>query len=219
MRTNQKGFSVVEILIVVVVVGLIGGAGWYVTKARNNTVKDSAKTSDTQTQQGSDNTASTQKNDESLTKYTNSKLDISFNHPKEWTPKDYDELACTDCKTQSYTIGLVEPDPSNYGAVESVTVYVTPVKSNDRTVDFYLSGDHYFITKAKEIKVGGIRAAQFRWQDTQFSADTSSGQPHIGTFFIKDDKTYYISYKYINENSINKYLKGYDSIIETLAFN
>ena len=35
MKKNEKGFSVVEILIVLVVVSLIGGAGWYVYQNKN----------------------------------------------------------------------------------------------------------------------------------------------------------------------------------------
>lgn len=37
MKTNQKGFSTVEIVLVTVVIGLIGGAGWYVWKAMSAT--------------------------------------------------------------------------------------------------------------------------------------------------------------------------------------
>ena len=36
MKTNQKGFSVVEILVVILVVVLIGGIGWYVWQAKQN---------------------------------------------------------------------------------------------------------------------------------------------------------------------------------------
>ena len=39
MKTNQKGFSVVELLIILVVVGLIGGVGWYVWQSRHKTEK------------------------------------------------------------------------------------------------------------------------------------------------------------------------------------
>jgi prepilin-type N-terminal cleavage/methylation domain-containing protein len=36
MKNNQKGFSVVEILIVIVIVGLIGVAGWFVYNRQND---------------------------------------------------------------------------------------------------------------------------------------------------------------------------------------
>lgn len=42
MKINQKGFGAVEVIIVLVVVGLIGGAGWYVWQ--KNKDNDSTKT-------------------------------------------------------------------------------------------------------------------------------------------------------------------------------
>ncbi|MEI6751380.1 MAG: prepilin-type N-terminal cleavage/methylation domain-containing protein [Candidatus Saccharibacteria bacterium] len=41
MKNNQKGFSVVEILIVIVVVGLLGAVGWLVYDRQNNKQTDS----------------------------------------------------------------------------------------------------------------------------------------------------------------------------------
>lgn len=46
MKVNQKGFSVVEILIVIVVVGLLGAVGWLVYDRQTN--KDSSKESTVQ---------------------------------------------------------------------------------------------------------------------------------------------------------------------------
>jgi len=42
MKVNQKGFSVVELLIVLVVIGLIGGAGWYVWQSKHKTANTTA---------------------------------------------------------------------------------------------------------------------------------------------------------------------------------
>lgn len=51
MKTNQKGFSVVEGFLILVILGIIGVAGWYVMKANKNvdktntgTIKSSAST-------------------------------------------------------------------------------------------------------------------------------------------------------------------------------
>lgn len=48
MKFKQKGFSVVEILIVIVLVSLIGSVGWYVWQSKN---KKPASTDDSQTTQ------------------------------------------------------------------------------------------------------------------------------------------------------------------------
>ncbi len=52
MKSNQKGFSVVEILIVIVVVGLIGTVGWLVNdRQKNNKSTETASNSNTATEQ------------------------------------------------------------------------------------------------------------------------------------------------------------------------
>lgn len=64
MKKNQKGFSVVEILIIIVVVGLIGTVGWLVYDRQKTKTPDSQP--DTQTsieQKGTADTQPTQKAD------------------------------------------------------------------------------------------------------------------------------------------------------------
>lgn len=48
MKSNQKGFSVIEILLVIVVVGLIGTVGWLVYDRQNDS-QDTTDTSNSQT--------------------------------------------------------------------------------------------------------------------------------------------------------------------------
>lgn len=51
MKTNQKGFSVVEVFIVIVVIGLLGAVGWLVYDRQNN--KNNGSDSTAQTEQSS----------------------------------------------------------------------------------------------------------------------------------------------------------------------
>jgi cytoskeletal protein RodZ len=37
MKKNQSGFSAIEALLILVIVGIIGGTGWYVIQANKNT--------------------------------------------------------------------------------------------------------------------------------------------------------------------------------------
>lgn len=43
MRKNQKGFGLVEILLLIVAAGLISGAGWYVYRTHNSSANSTAK--------------------------------------------------------------------------------------------------------------------------------------------------------------------------------
>jgi prepilin-type N-terminal cleavage/methylation domain-containing protein len=47
MKANQKGFSVVEVLIVIVVVGLLGAVGWFIYDRQKDKTSDSTATTST----------------------------------------------------------------------------------------------------------------------------------------------------------------------------
>src|SRR5687768_14525746 len=72
MKVNQKGFSAVEILIVLVVIGLIGGAGWYVLHNRQDKNTESTTTQ----------TNTTESTPPNLSKYDDDF--VSFNYPSDW---------------------------------------------------------------------------------------------------------------------------------------
>lgn len=79
MKTSQRGFSVVEILVAIVIVGLIGGVGWYIWQSTNK------KGSEQPTAQ----TTEEIKKEESAVKqgytlYTDSNLSLQY--PDAWTP-------------------------------------------------------------------------------------------------------------------------------------
>lgn len=95
MKANQKGFSVVEILIVIVVVGLLGAVGWLVYD-RQKSPKQSATSQNTSEQtdkiQATTN-PSTDKETIKTTTITNKKFSVSI--PSDWnhrTCMDHDGL-------------------------------------------------------------------------------------------------------------------------------
>lgn len=83
MKINQKGFSVVGILVVIVVIGLLGVAGWLVYKRQHTQNKLEISTATT----GSAKVADTTKplpadTSTELTTYIDEY--VSFKHPKNW---------------------------------------------------------------------------------------------------------------------------------------
>jgi prepilin-type N-terminal cleavage/methylation domain-containing protein len=69
MKVNQKGFSVVEILIVIVVAGLIGTVGWLVYDRQKNKTDDKSVAQTTQQEQKQETPTDTQpKNAEAVSK-------------------------------------------------------------------------------------------------------------------------------------------------------
>lgn len=127
MKTNQKGFSVLEILIVVVVVGLLGAVGWLVYDRQKS--KTSNQETNTQTSEQKSNTQIGEQKQESAKQetkvvdpyegwktYADSKLSYSFKYPDTWsvTPINYgDKLGAiridsSDIKTEEWLIGATD---------------------------------------------------------------------------------------------------------------
>lgn len=84
MKVNQKGFSVVEVLLALLVVGLIGSAGWYVWHNKSNTRKQTATTANgTQSSQ-----LEAYKRTTTIPKdwivYSNDKYKFDISYPSNW---------------------------------------------------------------------------------------------------------------------------------------
>ncbi len=99
-KLNQKGFSAVEVVIVVVVLGLIGGLGWYIKEHRT----DKKTQSTTQTSSNSPTSAPQASKDpyEGWKTYSDDPNGITFKYPADWTAKSggYGEAG----KLMPYTI-------------------------------------------------------------------------------------------------------------------
>lgn len=86
MKNNQKGFSVVEILIVVVIVGLVGTVGWLVYDRQKNKNNDQQATTNSseQKKEVSKEEPQAETLPAGYVNYENKELGIKFNHPKSW---------------------------------------------------------------------------------------------------------------------------------------
>ncbi len=95
MKTNQKGFSAVEVILVLVIVGLVAGFGWYVWQSKN---KDDSKTANT-----TSNESSTSESGKSL---AITALGIKVNDPEGRDLQMHAEKICAaECDTEdSYFI-------------------------------------------------------------------------------------------------------------------
>jgi|GEM_PF-2321166 len=83
---NSLGFSVLHLLLVVVIIGMVCGTGWFVWKANRSATRDykvdSTSTSPAPKETAKDN--SEQTIPEGYTTYTNADYGFSFAYPKEW---------------------------------------------------------------------------------------------------------------------------------------
>jgi len=81
MKKNQSGFSIVEGLLILIIVGIIGGTGWYVWQAKNNT--DDNLSSATKTSNSSQSTATTSPYSGWKT-FTSENEKFTFKYPNDW---------------------------------------------------------------------------------------------------------------------------------------
>lgn len=79
----QNGFSAVEVLIVIAVIGLVGGAGWLVYNRQNNQPdsNDSDKVSENVTDATADDATNTPESTEGWKEVTNDKYYFSYKYP------------------------------------------------------------------------------------------------------------------------------------------
>lgn len=80
MKKNEKGFSMVEMLIVIVLVGLTGAVGWLVYDRQNNK-KDTATPSVTQ---NTDDTAKKSELPAGFAKYSICNTGVTLAYPSSW---------------------------------------------------------------------------------------------------------------------------------------
>jgi type II secretory pathway pseudopilin PulG len=105
MKKNQSGFSVVEGLLILVIVGILCGTGWYVwnSNKKTNDILNSADKSSNVTAKSSKQ-SETKKEEFKLPDgyvwYKYDKLGFSVAYPKEWG----DLTAPTDPNFKGYTV-------------------------------------------------------------------------------------------------------------------
>lgn len=88
-RLHSDGFSVIEVLIVLAILILIGGAGFYVYKANNNETSDSNKKGQhsAQTDESTDEISVP----EGYKEYKNTQYKFSFVYPEDWAQQSAEE--------------------------------------------------------------------------------------------------------------------------------
>jgi Tfp pilus assembly protein PilE len=131
MSKNQKGFGLIEALIIVVILGLVSGVGFYVWKL---TKENSDKQLNTQTTQQTSPPPAASANSEYLA-YTNSNLGYSLKYPSSWKKEEKiykaGENSTADSEGVTFYSPEFKPKESSVfgeiqdGAVISVEVYNT----------------------------------------------------------------------------------------------
>ncbi len=201
MRLNQKGFSAIEILIVIIVITLVGFVGWRVYDSNKDEGSSSATQQDDQTNEQQDEVEQTQvnqKNEEPVdtipdgwTEYKDAKTGVSFLHPLAWSVEDK--------STEDFGLSLsvtsddfVETPNSVYGGTD-MGVFVRigfQDKDGDEEIDGILNGTDVLSENISEISdeldINGDRGVSY--------GIGYEGPPAFLTLVDASEGYYYIQY-------------------------
>lgn len=224
IQNNSKGFGAVEALLIVLVLVLLGGAGWYVWSSNKESNKDegSPNSQNTKPELPKENPST-----DKLSSYNSDVQGLQFDYQKEWKLEDRSN------ETPS-TLTITSPDFSSVvtkggliyiaeGGLISITVDKTSSKQFDvREGSYYFNcefGDNCmleYFSFSKSTKVDGVDA---------LSGTCGHNDPGTCTYVMRKGKVYGFDYYQPNRNTVadtktekDKYLDEYKRFLDSVHF-
>jgi len=212
MKQNQRGFTLIEALLVLILITLLGFAGWYVRYSNKN----SPNTKQTNEQTKVQSSATANKT------YSNSELAFTFKYPSSWTTLD------TTTDYGFYSVRLRAPDTvvgSCQGECIKSGAQILLVRDKVSTKDYngqlilmdsiekFKSANAQYLSNEKNIDINGVNVMAY--DNNQIS---NGGTSLHGIQFYKDNVDYSFTLD-SNKYSDSRYGKVFDSIISSIRFN
>lgn len=218
---NQKGFSIVELLIVIVIVGLLGAVGWLVyDRQKNNTANNVPAITQTSDKKTETNPEASKLSYQSQ-KVTSGKGRFTVELPQGWgeflRPLDSDWLLMPEgTKQPIYTAGkeLTITDLPGFGAdgprVFSMIVFDNIAPASGESIDFTISNNEQPILGKKYTQTFTKTTEEF------IDARKKGDKDYKYVFKLKDGNTLQVSYSvYVDDaNDQNKLV---DEIVKTIV--
>lgn len=211
MKVNQKGFSVVEILIVIVVVGVLGAVGWLVYDRQS---KDKAEPVATTTEiKKEDNESSTSAKDpyEGMTKYTSEKYGITFYYPKNWSTEEIPIESPSGLTPSEFAINLKGATTEKYSETASFEIHTKSLQEMAKAYNDYYG-------QSNTIEVNKVTDTLKGKEAVHLTITQPEGAKTEHYLFAVGNKTY--SFRSINE-SLNMqrsqdYWTSFDKLYDSL---
>jgi hypothetical protein len=159
MKKNQSGFSAVEAFLILVIVGIIGGTGWYVLRANNNTNK-------TLNNAGLGTAAKTRKKTSpaptppvdptsSWTSYSSKSGKYSLKYPSTWATSPIPPSTCG-VDDSNLLLGGDGKSVGKYCADSGGQIYINSASGDSRSNNILQSEEWKNITSTK-VTVDGVQ--------------------------------------------------------------
>jgi len=198
-KLNQRGFAALEIVLVIVVLMVLAGAGYFVWQKQHDTTSQNSSAKGSVSKSYSDN-------------------GISFKYTYPSSLKATDEEAQS---LQSADFAIIGDGPGKITKGESVTI--TPIYNDiDQegqrrhvTVDNYLTAtvadaqDRAKFTNLKTVTINGTKALQFDLHE--YGSDS-----RVTVFFISDTKRIEARLSYPKGESSQDHIAAYEELINSI---
>jgi type II secretory pathway pseudopilin PulG len=219
MLKNQKGFTVVEGLLIAIIVILIGGIGYYVyTQQQTNETSESVASTETT----SETEESTKAEKEELATITHSKLNYSVSIPEDWTAEETNNKLDHITPYQNIVLesdDFLDTPEEGYPEIEKgakITIYAS---SGDISTDInqYNDAESTYNKTASQVSVDGQQGVKYIW--------SYEGSPAQKVVFNKDGKGYTISMNVKYDGNTNleeqfaKFKDEFNTVVESFKFN
>jgi len=195
----MRGFTIVEVALVIVAIALIGGIGFYVYQANQKPATTASNTQSTQTAKTQPQKAT----------YTDPNFHYSFSYPSDWKTQPATQYISLVAKSPDYVVTNEPIGPIvTKGATLSVNVYNT----TGTVADFVKSGSYSYAAKnIQPTKVAGLDAMQYTFK--------YEGNPSFDTTVVKDGHAFEISISYADDAALQMYRADYDAMVASFTFN
>ncbi len=218
-KRNQSGFSIIEILLILLAIFLLAGVGWYVWQARNS----AGDSGNAYSADGKPITANKNADEEEdptadWVSYSNKAGEFSFKHPKSWVQASKPELC-------SEGLALFGANKDSVGVCASESggqmQFFSLVGNQDDEV--LIKAPNYTNVKSSLIAINGIQGSRVTGTaQGQQTGDGPGGYPD-GTevvqyvFVANNNKTYVAQYN--KQAGYPDALADFDTLVsETFKF-
>ncbi len=215
-KLNNNGFSIIEGLLIVIVLGVMGGVGFYVYKAAEATDKSSSN-SNTSTQTRTDINEATQKSAET---YTNKELKYVFEYPRTWTTSDTIKEASTYSGSTTHASTTIESkdlvttnEGIGFHLTNGARMYVTVSETNSNTPSAYLDRSSFLKMTAQNRTPKEVAKHPAISYTVEYEGERS-----LNTIIINNNHLFNIKMDYANESALKTYQADYDSLIKSFKF-